>query len=266
MALRTRRRPPTAIRPAGRRGWIGVAAAITLAVAAALPAQNRARADTFTPAQRKQIDSAIHDYLVNHPAELLGAIQAAEEKMKSEAHERAEKALVKRHRDVFDDPATPVGGDPHGDVSLVEFFDYQCPYCKEVEPALEKLIAQDHRLRVVYKEFPVLGPVSVTAARAALAAKKQGKYGTFHDAMMAAKGHITDDTVFAVAKSVGLDVGKLKHDMADPEITRQIKGDLDLADQLDITGTPGFIIGNEIIPGAVDLDTLKQLIADAREK
>ena len=167
---------------------------------------------------------------------------------------------------LFDDPDTPVGGNPEGNVSLVEFFDYRCPYCKQVEPALELLLRQDPQLRLVYKEFPVLGPASVTAAHAALAARKQNKYAAFHRAMMALKGQIDEEAVFAVANSVGLDVERLKHDMEAPDIDRILKANFSLADALDITGTPGFVIGDQIVPGAVGLDDLKQMIDAARKK
>src|SRR6202008_4197318 len=120
------------------------------------------------------------------------ALQAAEDKMKSEAHDKASAALSSRQRDIFDDPDAPVAGNPKGDVSVVEFFDYRCPYCKQVEPALEALLGQDKKLRFVYKEFPVLGPDSVTAARAALAAHKQGKYDAMHRALRAFKGQIDE--------------------------------------------------------------------------
>ncbi len=127
------------------------------------------------------------------------------------------------------------------------------------------MLKQDPKLRLVYKEFPILGPVSVTAAHAALAAKAQGKYDAFHAAMMAARGNITDDTVYQVAGSVGLDVAKLKRDMASPEIAQTIKANMKLADALDIHGTPAFIIGDKVVPGAVDLDALKTMVADARK-
>ena len=165
---------------------------------------------------------------------------------------------------MFEDPDTPVGGNPHGDVSLVEFFDYRCPYCKQVEPSLEALLTQDPHLRFVYKEFPVLGPVSKTAARAALAARKQGKYAALHRALMALKGQIDDSVIFQTASGAGLDVAQLKRDMAAPEIDSDLKANFDLAEALDIRGTPGFVIGDEIVPGAVSLDELKQLIEAAR--
>jgi protein-disulfide isomerase len=248
------------------RAWMRVAAVIPFAVAAALSIPAPSRADEFTPVQKNAIESVIHDYLLNHPEVLLEAVQAADDKMKSAARDKAAKALTERHHDIFDDPASPVAGNPHGDVTMVEFFDYRCPYCKQVEPALDKLLGTDKRLRFVYKEFPVLGPASITAARAALAAKKQGKYDAFHVTMMAAKGQITDQAVYDIAGSVGLDLDRLKRDMAAADIDTQLKRNLDLAEALDIRGTPAFIVGDQIIPGAVDLAALKQAIADARGK
>ena len=127
------------------------------------------------------------------------------------------------------------------------------------------MLKQDQELRFVYKEFPVLGPASVVAARAALAAQRKGKYEAFHTAMMATKGQITDDTVYKVAEAVELDVGRLKQDMVAPEIQQEIKANLALAVALKIRGTPGFIVGKKIVPGALDLDTLREMIAKARK-
>jgi protein-disulfide isomerase len=220
----------------------------------------------FTPEQRKELESIIHDYLLKNPDVLIDALQAAEDKLKGEAHEKASQALSTRRREVFEDPDSPVAGNPQGDVTVVEFFDYRCPYCKQVEPALETLVREDRTLRFVYKEFPVLGPDSVVASRAALAAQKQGKYDAFHQAMMAIKGQINDAAVYKVATSAGLDVDRLKRDMASPDIERMLKANNNLATALEIRGTPAFVIGNEIVPGAIDLGALKGLIADARRK
>jgi protein-disulfide isomerase len=219
----------------------------------------------ITPAQRQAIEGIIHDYLVQNPDVLIEALHQAEEKMNREAEVKASRALADRQHEIFDDPATPVGGDPQGDVAVVEFFDYRCPYCKQVQPAIQSLLEQDRKLRFVYKELPVLGPQSVVAAHAALAARMQGKYEAFHAAMMATKGQIGDDTVYKVAGSVGLDVERLKRDMAKPEVVDAVKANLALANALDIHGTPAFIVGDHIVPGAVDLDALKDLVADARK-
>jgi protein-disulfide isomerase len=237
--------------------WLGAVLALMPAVLAAAE---------FTPEQQKAIQAIVKEYLTKNPDVMLEALQAAEDKIKSDSRNKASEVLAAHRREVFDDPNSPVGGNPKGDVSLVEFFDYRCPYCKQVEPALDALIEKDRQLRFVYKEFPVLGPDSVTAARAALASHRQGKYAAFHRAMMALKGQINDAAVFKVAGSVGLDVERLKRDMTASEIDRMLKANFALAQELDIRGTPGFVIGDEIVPGAVSLDTLKKLIAGARKQ
>ena len=257
------RRPTRPLSPPS--GWRLGGALLGLIALVGLLAPGRAAAAAFTPEQHQAIEAIVRDYLAKHPEEVLQTLQAAEDKMKSEAHDKASATLVKRRQEVFDDPNSPVAGNPKGDVSLVEFFDYECPYCKEVEPALEKLLREDSQLRFVYKEFPVLGPASVTAARAALAARKQGKYDAFHRTMMALKGHIDDAAVFKVAAAVGLNIDQLKHDMSDPAVNTDLKANIKLAEALDIRGTPGFVIGDEIVPGAISFDDLKGLIAKARK-
>jgi protein-disulfide isomerase len=234
------------------------------ALVAAAPTLGSAAPD-LAPAQREAIEGVIHDYLLRNPDVLLEALRAAEEKLNHDADIKAAKVLNDRESEVFEDHATPVAGNPRGDVTIVEFFDYRCPYCKQVLPSLQALLREDHNLRFLYKELPVLGPQSVTAAHAALAAQRQGKYEAFHNAMMATKGQITDDTVYKIAGSVGLDVERLKQDMSAPEIEQALKANLALADALNIHGTPGFIIGKHIVPGAVDLDALRNMIADARK-
>ena len=266
MAFRARRQQPhISFGPARPRSWVGVAAILVASIAALAPGGS-ARADDFTPDQRKAIEAIVRDYLMKNPEILIDAFQVAEEKIKSDAHDKAAQALIERHRDIYEDPDSPIAGNPNGDVSLVEFFDYRCPYCKQVEPALDALVAQDQKLRIIYKEFPVLGAQSVMASRAALAARRQGKYDAFHAAMMAVKGQLGEATVFTVAASVGIDVERLKLDMAAPETDRALKATSELADALEIRGTPAFIIGKHIIPGAVDLNTLRRLIAEARGK
>src|SRR5271169_6419027 len=222
-------------------------------------------AEELAPAQRQAIEAIIHDYLMQNPDVLIEALRAAEDKASRDADVKAALVLKDRRREVFDDPATPVGGNPEGDVTIVEFFDYRCPYCKQVQPSLQALLDEDHKLRFIYKEMPVLGAPSVTAAHAALAARFQGKYEHFHAAMMATKGQITDEVIYQVAGSIGLDVDRLKRDMAAPEIEQALKANLALASALEIRGTPGFIIGEHVVLGAIDLEALKNLVADARK-
>jgi protein-disulfide isomerase len=223
-------------------------------------------ASEMTPEQRRAIEDIIHDYLMHNPDVLIEALREAEAKASSDADAKTAQVLRDRRGEVFDDPATPVGGNPQGDVTIVEFFDYRCPYCKQVHPALQKLLDQDRKLRFLYKELPVLGPQSDVAAHAALAARLQGKYEAFHAAMMAIKGQITEEVVYRVAGSIGVDVERLKRDMADPEIDKALDANKALANALDLHGTPGFIIGEHVIPGAMDLDALKNLVADARKQ
>jgi protein-disulfide isomerase len=241
--------------------------ALLLAGAAITVVQPRtASASEFTADQKKEIEAIIGDYLKTHPDVLIDAIQAADDKLKADAKDKAVQALAAHRREVFDDPQSPSAGNPKGDVTLVEFFDYRCPYCKQVEPSLEKLVGDDHQLRFVFKEFPVLGPDSEIAARVALAAEKQGKYDAFHRAMMTTSGHIDEAVIYKVAASVGLDVERLKQDIKSPDIEQELKATLDLGKTLDLDGTPSFIVGDTIVPGAISADDLKQLIADARGK
>jgi protein-disulfide isomerase len=241
-------------------------ALLLCAVALAASRPQIAVAADFTSDQKKEIEAIVRDYLKNHPEMLIDAMKAADDKLKADEQAKAVETLAAHRQEVFNDPRSPVAGNPNGNVTLVEFFDYRCPYCKQVEPALEKLIGDDHQLRFVFKEFPVLGPDSEIAARVALAAKKQGKYDAFHRAMMNIGGHIDEAVIYKVAASVGLDVERVKQDVKLPDIDKELKADLDLGKLLDLSGTPSFIVGDTIVPGAIGAEELKQLIATARGK
>jgi protein-disulfide isomerase len=222
-------------------------------------------AEPVTPAQKSAIERIIHDYILQHPELVIQALQSAEDKVKADAEERVRATLVEKRQELLADPASPVAGNPKGDVTIVEFFDYRCPYCKEVEPSLAALLREDRQIRIIYKELPVLGKDSVYATRVALAARKQAKYEAFHAAMMAAKGQIDEKVVLQVAASAGLDIERVKADMTSAEIDDIIQRNFDLAQALDIRGTPAFIIGGEMLPGAIDIATMKQKIAAARK-
>jgi len=239
---------------------------VLLAVAAlAMLAPPARAAEALTPAQKEAVERVIHDYLLEHPEVMVEALRSAEAKLKEKKGESARQAIVERRSELLSDASAPIAGNPQGDVTIVEFFDYRCPYCKQVEPHLEALLKEDPKLRIVYKEFPVLGPESLYAARMALAASKQGKYAAFHDAMMAAKGKISEETILGVARAAGIDLTRAKTDMAAPDIQEIIKRNYALADALDIQGTPAFIVGETIVPGATDLDNLRRLITEARK-
>lgn len=212
------------------------------------------------------VEQIIHDYLFQHPEVLVQALQSAEEKAAKEAEEHGRVELTKRYAELAADPRDPVLGNPKGDVTIIEFFDYRCPYCKQVAPALQTLLSEDKNLRVVFKEFPILGADSKYAARAALASAKQGKYQAFHTALMKNKGQLTDETVINLAQSVGIDTARLKADIMSNDIDGVLMHNSELAQALNIRGTPAFIVGKEILAGAADLDTLRKTIAAARKQ
>jgi protein-disulfide isomerase len=167
---------------------------------------------------------------------------------------------------LLNDPSSPVIGNPHADVAVIEFFDYACPYCKAAEPRLEALLKSDKGTKLVLKEFPILTPESMIATKAALASVKQGKYAQFHNALMNYKGRLESTVILDTAKEVGLDVGRLRRDMAAPEITDEILANFNLARSLRIFQTPGFIVGNHILTGAsADID-FPMAVAAARAK
>src|SRR3954470_8005444 len=187
----------------------GAALGLSLVLAPALAAPPALlAASEFSAEQRQAIEAIVRDYLIKNPDVMLEVLEAAKEKIRNDSEAQRTAALTERRRDIFEDPNAPVVGNPQGDVTLVEFFDYRCPYCKQVAPAIESLLGEDKKLRIVYKEFPVLGPESVTASRAALAARKQGKYEALHRVLLDMKGQINDAAIFNAAKSVGLNVDK----------------------------------------------------------
>jgi protein-disulfide isomerase len=183
------------------------------------------------------------------------------------AASREEKSrLVATHRDrIFSDPRAPVAGNPAGDVTIVEFFDYHCGYCKTVAGPLDRLLAEDKGLRLVLKEFPILAEDSVVASRAALAASAQGKYWEFHQALMAYRGKFDLPALKSIAVSVGLDAERLEADMAAPDLMQDLRSNHELANALGVGGTPTFVIGDRIIAGALSEDELRELIAQARK-
>jgi protein-disulfide isomerase len=242
--------------------FLRLAASLLLALSLLDPAW---AAEPLSPGQKEEVETVIHDYFMAHPEFMIEVLHAAEAKLKEEKAADSKLLIAAKQGELFHDETAPTGGNPDGDVTIVEFFDYRCPYCKQVEPSLEAMVKEDLKLRIVYKEFPVLGPASIYASRMALAARMQGKYAAFHTAMMATRGQITEETIVKVAKTVGLDVDKAKADMHAPEIEDQLKRNLALAQELAIEGTPAFIVGNKLVPGATDIDSLKKLVAAARK-
>jgi protein-disulfide isomerase len=162
------------------------------------------------------------------------------------------------------DPNAPVLGNLEGDITVVEFFDYNCPYCKRAMPEVDALLAEDGNIRLVMREWPILSEGSAFAARAALASRKQGKYAELHNALMGMRGKVEADTVLRVAGEIGLDLDRLKADMQAPEIDEHIATSMRLAEALGFNGTPSFVVGDQLVPGFVEKAQLSEIVASVR--
>lgn len=225
----------------------------------------------FTPDQVKQIEKITHDYLVKNPQVLVEASKTLQEQQMQEAQKTASSAIAKNAKDIFNNPDSPVVGNPNGDVTLVEFMDYQCAHCKEMNSIVNDLLRSDSNLRVVFKELPIFGPTSQYAAKIALAAKKQGKFMEIHDAFMKDQNPLTKDEVLKIAKGLGLNVEQLDKDATSAEFDQQIKDNYKLANELALMGTPAFVISNRngknsiFIPGATSKENMRDAIEQARK-
>ncbi|MBT3703781.1 MAG: DsbA family protein [Alphaproteobacteria bacterium] len=222
--------------------------------------------EALTPAQKKAVEATIESYLIAHPEIIVQALQSMQEREKQAKENQVIGYLSNNGDRIRNDPNSFVGGNPDGDVTLVEFFDYRCGYCKKFHPVLEELLKTDKNLRVVYKEFPILGPESQLASQAAIAAMIQDPklYLPFHVALMEARGSLTQERILDIAEEIGLDLGRLKGNLQANKIKEVVASNYDLAQNLGITGTPGFVIGDKIIPGYVNAQQMRSLIAEAR--
>lgn len=245
-----------------RSRYLIVATVLTLLIAH-VSVPRPAAASELDPAARQSMEQVIEQYIRAHPEVIEQSLQALEAKREAEEKVRQKVALAAHQHELLNDPTSPASGNLSGDITLVEFFDYRCGYCKRAAGAVTQLQHEDPRVRVIYKDFPILGEASELAAKAALASKAQGKHQAFHEAMLAFKGDITKESLLSVAGEVGLDTAKLEADMRNPEWQHVIDTNRALARSLGISGTPGFIVGTELVPGALDLNGLKDLIARA---
>lgn len=244
------------------RFFCALAFGLVFGFAGSIPA---ATAANLGPADTKAIEKIVHDYLLKNPEVLIEAMTELDTKQAAAKKKEQNSAIAKHHDAIFNDPTSFVAGNPKGDVTIVEFFDYNCGYCKRAFAPLMNTINDDGNVRLILKEFPILGPTSVVATHATLAAEKQGKYFEMHKAIYLHKGSLDEDAVMALAKGVGLDTAKLRRDMKDPEIDKIITRNEKLASELGISGTPSFIIGDTPHPGALSADELKAAIKAARD-
>jgi protein-disulfide isomerase len=239
---------------------LGLAAALAgAAMSSALPV----RADEFTPAQKQELGAFVHDYLVSHPEVLKEAIEALDKHDKEAADAERQKVVTSQAGPLFSSKYQATIGNPSASATLVEFFDYNCHYCKGALPDVAKLIKDDPNLKVVLKDFPVLGPGSVEAAKVASAARNQlpgDRFWAFHYKLLGSHGPIGKAEALAVAKDLGLDMDRLAKDMESSDVKAGLAETMQLADALQINGTPTFVLGKDLVVGAVGYDQLKSKV------
>ena len=242
------------------------AALAGLMMAAAPFAQ--AQAPQFSPEQRRAIGEVVKEYLLQNPEVLQEAIVELERRQQ-EAQKVAQASALKDSREALVNSVHGnLVGNPQGDVTLVEFFDYNCGYCKRALSDLRVLMKADPKLRVVLKDFPVLGPDSVESSRVGLAVKQQlkgDKLFDYHARLIETRGKVNGERAMAVAKEVGVDMARLAKDMEGPEVRAALQENMSLADKLGLTGTPAFVIGDEVISGAVGVEPIRRTLAGVRQ-
>jgi protein-disulfide isomerase len=243
--------------------WFAVATA-----AMAMSAPTFARAENFSGAQRSEIEQIVKEYLVSHPEVLQDAMAELEKRQQAAEAEKAKTAIKDNAKEIFSSSRQVTIGNPQGDVTLVEFFDYNCGYCKRALSDMLGIMKSDGKLKVVLKEFPVLGPGSVEAAQVAVAVRMQDptgkKYLEFHQKLLGGRGQADKARALAVAKDIGLDMTRLEKDMASEEVKTTINENLKLAETLGLNGTPSYVVGSEVVVGAVGLEGLQEKVNTAR--
>jgi protein-disulfide isomerase len=236
--------------------------------AAAAPGPAAQKLTVAEAGQRKEIEAIIKDYLINNPEILMEMQNALEAKMEKLQAERTAAVIKGNATEIFRPAFSPVVGNVKGDVPIVEFFDYNCGYCKRAFGDVAKVIEKEKQVRFILKELPILSKGSEEAARVALAAKMQGKYWEFHRAMLESSGQANEASALRVAEKVGVDMAKLKKDMGSPEVKKELDDTRALAGKLGIQGTPHFMVGDKIIPGAPEdlLARMTKLVAEVRQE
>lgn len=255
--------------------WLGAVAGVLCWLAAlAGPATAQgtsagpvsAQGTGFTAQQRAEIIAIMRQALRTDPSLLRDAITALQEDESRRKNVATQGAIADQVQALTRMPGDPEVGNPAGDVTIVEFYDVRCPYCRRMVPVLAELLKRDPKLRIVYKDFPILGPASVVAARALLAAHKQGGYAKLHAVLMTGAPNLDTDGLRGATQRAGLDWARLQADMDDPEIMARINTNLALGKELDIQGTPAYVIGDRLLPGAVGIADLEGAVRQARRK
>lgn len=213
---------------------------------------------------RTDIEKIVHEYIVSNPNVIVEAFDELEKREMADKQKLFEDNLVKSKNDLWNDGYSFVAGNPDADVTIVEFFDYNCGYCRKALPTVLSLLESDKNIRVIFKEWPIQGPDSVVAAKASIAAAKQGKFLELHEALMGSSDAVEEASIMKAAADVGIDVVQLQKDMKAPEADEVLGRNSALARSLGITGTPAFIVGDQLIPGAAPLDQFKAVIDEVR--
>jgi protein-disulfide isomerase len=233
------------------------------------PAQTPAAVQTFSSDQQREIEAVVKNYLVSHPEVVQEAIEALDKRQKEADAAKAHATIVENNATIFNSAHQVVLGNPEGNVTMVEFFDYNCAYCKRALSDMLDLLKSNSDLKFVLKEFPVLGAGSVEAAHVAVAVRMQDstgkKYMEFHQKLLGGRGPADKARALAVAKEVGFDMARVEKDMASDEVKTTIDEDMKLADALGVSGTPTYVVGNEVVVGAVGLDELKAKLKAERK-
>ena len=223
--------------------------------------------DSMSDGERAAFRSEIRDYLLEHPEVLMEAISVLEERREQSAVARDSAAIERFHDSIFDDGFSYVGGNPDGDVTLVEFLDYRCGFCKRAFPTVEKLVASDGNIRYIVKEFPILGDQSTVAAQYAIAAKfvaGDADYKRVHDTLMLHDGAVTEGFLVRTSRELGLDHDAIMVAMDSEDVAMAIGKNHALAQALNVQGTPGFILGDIILRGFLELEQMREIVAEIR--
>jgi len=221
----------------------------------------------MAPAEREQLRTEVRAYLLDNPEVILEAINILENRRKAKSEESDADRIAANADALYDDGHSWVGGNPDGDLTIVEFADYRCGFCKRAHPVVKRLLEEDGDLRLVYKEFPILGPESVMASRMAMAALELDPdgYRALNDALMGHRGELTEVAAYRMAKAAGYDLADLKAREDDEDIGAAIEANYALADELGLQGTPSFVIGDRIVRGFLSYDDMARTVAEVRE-
>ncbi len=279
MTLKTKFRNAVSLASAGKKLaaftlGLGLLALVTFAsfhlgnsAARAETVAPTAGGSAFTDEQKKALGEIIKDYLVKNPEVMIDVQNALDEKSQKEQDAKLKSFMADNAKSIYRAPNSSIAGDADGDITVVEFFDFNCGYCKRGLPEVQKLIHDDKKVRFVFKELPILAKGSEEAAKVALAAKRQGKYWEFHQVMLGSKGQANEASALKVAESLNLDMDKLKADMASDAVKTELADDMALAKKIGVNGTPHFLVGDKSVPGAPDdlHDQLETLVTEFRK-